>query len=549
MNAKLAFLVPSVVALLGSCSHANTPPKVGKPNILIIYADDVGYGDLSCYGAKLIKTPHIDSIATNGVRFTNAYASSAMCTPSRFSMLTGVYAFRLPGSGIVSAEDPMCIPPGSFTLPEMLRQNGYHTGVIGKWHLGLGNKVGPVDWNDEVKPGPLEMGFDESFLLPVTTDRAPTVYLEGHRVYNLDHSDPLFVKYPAEAHHEFQERKFGQYGKGRSDALVGNLPTGLSYPELNKYNADIQHSGTIINGVSRIGHMSGGKAAWWDDEKMTDVFAEKTKAFLTGEPDKPFFLFLSMHQCHVPRIPNSRFVGKSRCGLRGDHVQELDWMVGEVVAMLRKNGTLDNTIIIFTSDNGPVFFDGYFDGTLENHNGHDPNGGLKGGKYIAYEGATRMPTLIQWPSRIAKGKVSTALIGQVDFLASFSALVGGTLPEGTFFDSRNILPAILGESETGNEYVVQQSSDGLGVRSGKWKFIEAHERSAWAYNRHNQGDANKMHVVPLENFEYLFDLEIDPREEHNLAIEHPEKRKELSDMLKKIKAEYSVKKWYEKSIN
>lgn len=545
MNAKLALLVPSFIALLSSCNKVNKPGQVEKPNILIIYADDVGYGDLGCYGAKRIKTPNIDSIATNGVRFTNAYASSAMCTPSRFSMLTGVYAFRLPGSGIVSAEDPMCIEPGSFTLPEMLRQNGYRTGVIGKWHLGLGDKVGPVDWNGEVKPGPLEMGFDESFLLPVTTDRVPTVYLDGHRVYNLDPSDSLFVKYPAEAHHAFQESQYGHYGKGQSDALVGNLPTGLSHPEMLKYNADIQHSGTIINGVSRIGHMSGGKSASWDDEKMTEVFAEKTKAFLNEESDKPFFLFLPMHQCHVPRIPNSRFVGTSGCGLRGDHVQELDWMVGEVVNMLRNNGKLDNTIIIFSSDNGPVFFDGYYDGILENHNGHDPNGGLRGGKYIAYEGATRMPTLIQWPARITKGKVSNALIGQVDFLASFSALVGGKLPEGKFFDSRNILLAILGETETGNEYVVQQSSDGLGLRSGKWKFIEAHERSAWAYNRHNQGDTNKMHLVPLENIEYLFDLEVDPREEHNLAIENPEKLEELSDMLKKIKAEHSVRKWYE----
>lgn len=237
MNAKLALLVPSFIALLSSFSQANKPKKVEKPNILIIYADDVGYGDLGFYGAKLIKTPNIDSIAKNGVRFTNAYASSAMCTPSRYSMLTGVYAFRLPGSGIVSAEDPMCIEPGSFTLPEMFRRNGYRTGVIGKWHLGLGDTVGPVDWNGEVKPGPLEMGFDESFLLPVTTDRVPTIYLDGHRVYNLDPSDSLFVQYPAEAHHAFQESQYGHYGKGQSDALVGNLPTGLSHPEMLKYNA------------------------------------------------------------------------------------------------------------------------------------------------------------------------------------------------------------------------------------------------------------------------------------------------------------------------
>ncbi len=542
---KLLILLSSCFALLYGCNPVNKSGEAQKPNILIIYADDIGLGDLGCYGAKLIRTPNIDAIAENGVRFTSAYASSAMCSPSRFSMLTGTYAFRLPGSGILSAEDPICIEPGSFTLPEMLRQNGYRTGIIGKWHLGFGDKSGEIDWNGDVKPGPLEIGFDESFLLPVTADRVPTVYLDGHRVYNLDPADSLFVKYPQEAHHDFQERSFGDYGPGQSDALVGNLPTGLSNPELLRYGADIQHSGTIINGISRIGHMAGGKSAWWNDEMMTDVFAEKTKVFLDKDSDKPFFLFLAMHQNHVPRIPNPRFVGTSDCGLRGDAVHELDWIVGETIRILKENGKLDNTIIIFSSDNGPVFFDGYYDGTLEDHNGHDPNAGLHGGKYIAYEGATRMPTIIQWPARIAKGKVSNVLIGQVDFLASFAALVGAKLPEGKYFDSHNILPAILGESDKGNDYVVQQSSDGLGLRMGKWKYIEAKERSAWAYNRHNQGEMNKMHMTALEDIEYLFDLETDPREEHNLASQNPEKLKEMSEMLKKIKVEHTIEKWYE----
>lgn len=541
---KINFVLFFGFVLLFSCKSAEKKTDIQKPNIIIIYADDIGIGDLSCYGAKLIQTPNLDGIAANGVRFTNAYATSAMCTPSRFSMLTGKYAFRLPGSGILSAEDPMCIEPGSFTLPEMLRQNGYRTGIVGKWHLGLGDSIASIDWNAEIKPGPLEVGFDESFLLPVTNDRVPTVYVDGHRVYNLDPADPLYVKYPQEAHHEFQERQFGKYGKGESDALVGNLPTGLSHPEMLRYSADTQHSGTIINGVSRIGHMSGGKAAWWDDESMTDVFAQKAGDFINKTDDKPFFLFLAMHQNHVPRIPNPRFLGISGHGLRGDQVHELDWIVGETIRKLKESGKLDNTIILFSSDNGPVFFDGYNDGVLEDHNGHDPNAGLKGGKYIAYEGATRMPTLIQWPKRIKKGIVSDALISQVDFLASFSALVGAKMPEDKFFDSKNLLPALLGESETGNEYIIQQSSDGLGLRMGKWKYIEANERSAWAYNRHNEGEPNSMHKAPLEDVEYLFDLEADPKEEHNMAAENPEKLKEMADMLMKIKSEHTIKKWH-----
>lgn len=542
---KLSILLPFYFALLFGCNPTDNTNEVQKPNILIIYADDVGIGDISCYGSQLIETPNIDAIAENGIMFTNAYATSGMCTPSRFSLLTGQYAFRLPGSGILSAEDPMCIEPGSFTLPEMLRQNGYRTGIVGKWHLGLGDRIAGVDWNSNIKPGPLEVGFDESFLLPVTNDRVPTVYLDGHKVFNLDPSDPLQVKYPDEAHHEYQEREFGKYDEGQSDALVGDLPTGLSHPELLRYGADVQHSGTIVNGISRIGHMAGGKAAWWDDETMTDLFAEKARDFINKEDDKPFFLFLSMHQNHVPRIPHPRFVGTSGHGLRGDAVHELDWIVGETVRVLKENGQLDNTIILFSSDNGPVFFDGYHDGTLENHNGHDPNAGIQGGKYIAYEGATLMPTLIQWPARINKGKTSDALVSQVDFLASFAALVGEKLPDGKFFDSQNILPAILGESDNGNEYIVQQSSDGLGLRAGKWKYIEAGERSAWAYNRHNQGDENEMHRPPLENTEYLFDLEADPREENNLAGENPEKLREMTEMLKEIKAQFTIEKWHE----
>jgi len=438
----------AVSLLIAGCSQQGSD-DTSVPNILIIYADDVGIGDISCYGAGLISTPNIDAIAQNGIRFTDAYATSGMCTPSRFSLLTGIYAFRLPGSGILSAEDPLCIEPGSFTLPEMLRRNGYRTSIVGKWHLGLGESFGSVDWNAYIKPGPLEVGFDESYLLPVTNDRVPTVYLDGHRVDNLDPADLLYVKYPDEAHHAYQEREFGHYGEGHSDALVGNLPTGLSNPELLRYSADVQHSGTIVNGVSRIGHMAGGKSAWWDDETMTALFASKAKEFITRESEKPFFLFLSMHQNHVPRIPNPAFAGSSGVGLRGDAVVELDWIVGEMVQLLKEEGKLENTMIIFSSDNGPVLFDGYNDGTLESHNEHDPSGGLRGGKYIAYEAATRMPTLLQWPARVEAGITSSAVISQVDLLASLAALVGGELPEGTLTDSEDVLSAWLGESDKG----------------------------------------------------------------------------------------------------
>lgn len=506
------------------------------PNIVLIYADDVGYGDLSVYGAEHIRTLNLDQLAENGIRFTDAYATSAMCTPSRYSLLTGEYAFRLPGAGILSAEDPMLISPGTVTLPELLRQAGYRTSIVGKWHLGLGEESVALDWNSEIKPGPLEVGFDESFLLPVTNDRVPTVYVDGHYVYNLDpEDDSLEVAYPEEGHHAYQEERFGDYDHPVDvhQPLVGDLPTGLSHPELLRYPADVQHSGTIINGISRIGHMAGGQSAWWDDEKMAVEFTIRSQDFIRQNVDDSFFLFLSMHENHVPRIPDPRFLGTSDTGLRGDVVHELDWVVCEIVQTLDELNIRENTLILFTSDNGPVMYDGYEDGALEDHNGHDPNGPFRGGKYIAFEGGTRMPTIANWPGRIEEGVVSDAIISQVDFLATFAALAGIAVPEGTAQDSQNLLPALLGDHFDGRDEVVQQSSDGLALRKGSWKYIARSERSDWAYDRHNLGDT-PLNITPLSNNPHLFNLDEDPGETDNLAEKYPERVQEMEKLLQKI---------------
>ena len=447
MPKSLAVILFTISAfLLISCDQAERVETPQHPNIIIIYADDVGYGDIGVYGAERIQTPNIDQLAAEGIRFTDAYATSSTCTPSRYSLLTGVYAFRNPRAQVLPGDAAVLIEPGSLTLPGMLQQAGYRTSIVGKWHLGLGD--GNLDWNGKITPGPLETGFDESFLLPATNDRVPTVYVDGHYVYNLsEEDDPLRVSY---------------------NEPVGDLPTGHSHPELLRYPADDQHSGTIVGDISRIGYMDGGQSAWWDDEEMAFLFAERSEQFIrenAGE-DHPFFLYLSMHENHVPRAPHPQFVGTSGVGLRGDTVHELDWVVGDVIRVLEELDIREETLIIFTSDNGPVLFDGYEDGALEQNMDHDPNGGFRGGKYIAYEGGTRMPFIISWPERVPPGRVSEAVISQVDLLASFASLTGVNISGYDHLDSRDQLEALTGQNLQGNEFIVQQSSDGLAIRNG-----------------------------------------------------------------------------------
>ncbi|MEJ7829450.1 MAG: sulfatase-like hydrolase/transferase [Segetibacter sp.] len=247
-----------------------------RPNIVIIYADDLGYGDVSCYGATKIKTPNIDKVAANGLRFTNAHASSATCTPSRFSMLTGMYPWRQEGTGVARGNASLIIPPDVTTLPDILQKAGYTTGVVGKWHLGLGGKEGP-DWNGELKPGPLELGFTYSFIMPATGDRAPCIYVENHKVVDLDPADPIEVSF---------------------EGKVGNEPTGKDHPELLKLKyTEGGHDQTIVNGVSRIGYMSGGKKARWIDEDMADVFTNRALNFIDKNKSVPFLFCYPRYSC------------------------------------------------------------------------------------------------------------------------------------------------------------------------------------------------------------------------------------------------------------
>ena len=299
--------IPLILLALTSAAFAE------KPNIIVIMADDLGYGDVSSYGATVFQTPHIDALAATGQRFTSGYCSASTCTPTRYSFLTGEYAFRKKNTGIAPPNGPAIIRPGTTTLPSLMQTAGYKTAVIGKWHLGLGDTR--PDWNGKLAPGPLDIGFDTCFLLPTTNDRVPQVYVKDHHVLNLDPADPLWVgdKSPGPDH-----------------------PNGIDNRDELKMDWTHGHNNTIHNGISRIGFYTGGHAARFRDEDLADKWIAQTTAFITENKDKPFFLFFAAHDIHVPRIPHERFQGKSGTGLRGDSILQLDWCVGEITALLEK---------------------------------------------------------------------------------------------------------------------------------------------------------------------------------------------------------------------
>lgn len=491
-----------IILISSSCTGTRKEPNQ-KPNILIIYVDDLGYGDVGCYGATAVKTPNVDALAKNGIRFTDAHCSASTCTPSRFALLTGSYAFRN-NAAILPGDAPLLIPSNKETIASMLKKAGYATGVIGKWHLGLGD--GKPDWNSDIKPGPLEIGFDYSFLIPATPDRVPTVYVEDHKVVNLNANDPVSVDY---------------------DHRIGNDPIGLEHPEMLKMQADSQHSGTIVNGISRIGFMKGGHQAYWHDEDFATVLNDKATQFITKHKDKPFFLYYSLPYIHVPRAPNAKFVGATKMGARGDDIAEMDWMTGEVMNTLKKLGLERNTLVIFSSDNGPVLDDGYADQAVQLLGDHHPAGIYKGGKYSAYEGGTRVPMILYWPDKIQADE-NNALISQVDLFASLARLVGEkTDDKKEAPDSKNLLQVLLGKSKDGRNELIEESFT-LSLRSGNWKYIAPFEGKTPGWLK------NKVVPTGIQSTAQLYNLEEDPKENHNLANQYPDIVKRMADELKRL---------------
>ncbi|WP_319510296.1 arylsulfatase [uncultured Draconibacterium sp.] len=495
----LLFLILSV--LLSSCNSKEdqSSSASAQPNIVIIYLDDLGYGDVSAYGATEIQTPNIDRLANEGVMFTDGHASSATCTPSRYALLTGVYPWRNKDAKILPGTAPLIIDTAQITIPKMLKQQGYYTGVVGKWHLGLG--TGHVNWNEQVSPGPNEIGFDYSYIMAATQDRVPTVYLENGLVEGLEPNDPIEIDY--------QKNFEGE-------------PTGLDNPELLTMKWEHGHNNSIVNGIPRIGFMKGGEKAKWSDVDMADHFLQKAQDYVKQHKSEPFFLYYALQQPHVPRTPNPRFVGKTDLGPRGDVIVEADWCIGEFMKTLEEEGILENTLIIFSSDNGPVLNDGYYDDAVERIGNHDQNGGLRGGKYSLFEAGTRVPFITYWKGKI-EPKKSDALVCQLDILASLAKLTGTDVNST---DSQDLLDVLMGTSTEGREYLVLEASTRTAYRQGNWLMIPPYNGPAVASN---------VNIELGNSPEYqLYNLSNDLGQQKNLAKDNSEKLNEMIRHYKEI---------------
>jgi len=498
-------------ALIGfSLTTTQAAEPEAKPNIIVIMGDDVGYGDVSCNGATAITTPNIDALAERGLRFTSGYCSASTCTPTRYSFLTGSYAFRRKGTGIAAPNAPAIIQPGTATIASLLRDAGYNTAVVGKWHLGLGGPSGP-DWNGELNPGPLEIGFDTCFLLPTTNDRVPQVFVEDHRVKNLDPNDPLWV--------------------GKKKPSV-DQPTGVTARDTLKMDWSHGHNQTIHNGISRIGFYTGGHAARFRDEDLADTWVKQSKKFIRKErpKDQPFFLFFAAHECHVPRIVHERFQGLSQLGPRGDAILELDWCVGELTQTIEDEGLTNDTLIVFCSDNGPVLDDGYKDQAIEKNGGHHAAGPYSGGKYSIYEGGTRTPFITCWPGTISSG-VSDEIVCTIDLATSLNSLVDHHIHDNACLDSLDVSDALLGKKGAkGRDHLIQQdngNNGNYGLRVGNWKLL-----------RHERGKARNVVVeqelanTTVPKYQ-LFNLDTDPAEKNNLYETATEQARVLTKQLQK----------------
>lgn len=477
-------LTGAALAGLTGCNGCVHTPR--RPNVLLIVADDLGYGDVSAYGQQTISTPNIDRLAHEGACFLDGHSTSATSTPSRYGLFTGIYPWKAEGVHILPGDAPLLIDTLAWTMPKMFQEAGYRTGAIGKWHLGMGQ--GTINWNRPISPSANRVGFDYTYLIAATVDRVPTVYVENGSVAGLAPDDTLLVNYRTPFPGE---------------------PTALTHPELVKMPWSHGHNNTVVGGIPRIGFMKGGQSAWWDDTTMAAHLVECVKRFIDNDDGRPFFLYYGMHQPHVPRTPMSTFAGTTPLGPRGDVIVEADWCIGEVLEKLDNEGLLENTLIIFTSDNGPVLDDGYVDGAREPEPLHDPKGGLRGGKYSLYDAGTRVPFFLYWKGHIRHFE-SHALVSHLDIPASLGALIGAEVPDS--LDTQNRLSTFLGRSRKGRSSLVIEAQGRLALRHGRYALIPPYKGKPVNITGNEMG---------IEDHYALYDLRADPSQRRDLSARHP----------------------------
>ena len=502
-------LTAKTLPALLSLASLNALAQTQRPNVILIVADDLGYADLSCYGAKGVKTPAVDRLAQRGLRFTDAHCVASTSTPSRYGMLTGCYPFRKPNTNVAAGNAGMIITPDQYTLADLFHDQGYKTGAIGKWHLGLGSKTGEQNWNAPLDVHLADIGFDYSYIMAATADRVPCVFIENGKVANYDPSAPIEVSYQK----AFEDvRNYKDYK-----------------PEELKLQSSHGHNYSVVNGIGRIGWMKGGGEALWQDENIADSITSHALSFINENQQEPFFLYLATNDVHVPRYPHERFRGKSPMGLRGDAILQFDWTVECVTRELDRLGLTENTLIILTSDNGPVLDDGYQDRAIELAGEHRPGGIFRGGKYSAFEAGSTVPFIVSWPGHIKQGKESRSLISQIDFMGSLAQLIGGKVPEGHGTDTRDQLATWTGKSKADAPYAVSMAaSRSLTLRTKRWKYIAPFNGEpiiSW-------GPAIETGYLKTPQ---LYDYKKDPGETRNVADRNAAVVNELEGILNNIR--------------
>lgn len=486
------------------CAPSSTSSTDALPNVLLINVDDLGYGDVGAYGATMVRTPHMDRLAREGRRFTDFHSASAVCSPSRYALLTGTYPARADFYGAMFLRAPLRVDTAQMTIAKVMKAAGYATAAVGKWHLGFGTER-PVDWNKALKPGPLELGFDYYFGVPVLNSHPPFVYVENHQVVDFDPADPFVYDQPAET--RWFPEKFG---------------------------------------LREIGG-AGAAHYRYDDRAVGTTLKDKAVDYIKTPRDRPFFLYLATTNIHHPFTPAPRFIGTSEAGRYGDFIHELDWMIGEILDALDEQGLTDHTLVILTSDNGGMLNQGGQDAYAA---GHRMNGQLLGFKFDAWEGGHRVPFIVRWPGKTPPGTVSGELASNVDLLATMAALVDQTGLAAEAQDSYNLLPAFTGEPERpirDHLIIAANSPTHLSIRQGPWMYIPAQSGGGfWSQNAgdHTFGGPAAFPFTGQQNSDIvngeirddappaqLYNLETDPYQSRNVYNEHPEVVAELRQLL------------------